>query len=247
MKILYCLNRKDCIVNRGNTLIKFNNDGDDQELLYIANWHKYYNEEFPKLKDLLKEGDVVIDVGANLGFFTLMISRLIGEKGKIFCFEPSKVIYDKLKINISINNITNVIIENMGLGVIEEEKILKRDKRYSGMSSIILNSGGAMIEEMIAITTIDNYIKDKNIKIKFIKIDTEGFEPQVLKGALNLIKSQQPIIYIELGGGKFFKSSVEALNILIENEYTLSINEDDLKYVRSGTNFIAFPKKINRN
>jgi len=135
----------------------------------------------------------------------------------------------------------------MGLGVIEEEKILKRDKRYSGMSSIILNSGGAMIEEMIAITTIDNYIKDKNIKIKFIKIDTEGFEPQVLKGALNLIKSQQPIIYIELGGGKFFKSSVEALNILIENEYTLSINEDDLKYVRSGTNFIAFPKKINRN
>lgn len=68
LKILYCLNRKDCIVNRGNTLIKFNNDGDDQELLYIANWHKYYNEEFPKLKDLLKEGDVVIDVGANLGF-----------------------------------------------------------------------------------------------------------------------------------------------------------------------------------
>lgn len=43
-------------------------------------------------------------------------------KRKNFCFEPSKVIYDKLKINISINNITNVIIENMGLGVIEEEK-----------------------------------------------------------------------------------------------------------------------------
>jgi len=245
--IRYYLSSKNLVINKDKCLIKFNNDGDDQELLYIVNWDKYYNEEFPKLNNLINKGENVIDVGANLGFFALMISNLVGNSGKVFCFEPSRIVYNKLINNLNLNHINNVITENMGLGEKDGQKILKRNKKYSGMSSIILEQDGDVVEEKINISSIDKYFINKNLKIKLIKIDTEGFEPQVLKGALNLIKSQQPIIYIELGGGKFLKSSIEALNILLQNEYTLSVTVEELKRIKSGTNFVALPKREIKN
>lgn len=69
LKIKYYLNSKSLVIRRGEFLIKFNNDGDDQELLYIANWDKYFNEEYPILKSLITKGATIVDVGANIGFF----------------------------------------------------------------------------------------------------------------------------------------------------------------------------------
>lgn len=242
LKIMYCLNSNNLVVKKGNTLIKFNNDGDDQEVLYILNWNKYLMEELPQLTAIINRGDNVIDVGSNLGFFALLISGLVGSNGKVYCFEPSKIVYSKLLENLSLNKISNVIAENIGLGEKEEQKTLRRNIKYSGMSSILLDQDEEVVDEKIQISSIDEYFFDRNIKINLIKIDTEGFEPQVLRGALKIIKSQKPFIYIELGGGKFLKSSIEALKFLAEQGYSVSVSVEELEHVKAGTNFIATPR-----
>lgn len=227
------------VVKRGDYFFRFNNDGDNQELLYLANWHKYFNEEYPTLNSLLSKGDNVVDIGANLGFFTLMISRIIGNEGKIFCFEPSLLTYNKLISNLKINEIQNAYPENFGIGSKDGHYKLKRNKKYSGLSSIVVNNSNHVYEEEIKVTTLDNYFLNKNVKIDLIKIDTEGFEPEVLRGAEKVIKNYKPIICIELGGGKFLKSSTEAMQILNQFGYRLPINASDLGTISSGKNFIA--------
>lgn len=241
LKIQYYLASKDLVVNKNNYFIRFHNDGDNQEVLYLGNWDKYFNEEYPVLNQSLKSGDNVVDVGANLGFFSLMISKLIGSEGKVFGFEPSKITYDKLQTNLKLNSILNVYPENLGVGQKDCVLTLKRNKKYSGLSSIILEQNTDIVEERIKITSLDNYFFNKNIKIDLIKIDTEGFEPEVLKGAKQIIMKYKPLIYIELGGGKFLNSSIEAINILLDYNYNLPINKNDLNLISSGKNFIANP------
>ena len=243
LKLSYLLHQGNLTVKKGDVLIKYNNDGDDQELLYLANWDKYYKEEFPKLKSLIKEGDTVIDVGSNIGFFALMMSKLVGKKGKVYCFEPSTTIFNKLKANLILNNIKNVIIVNRGAGEKEEERIIKRNSKYSGMSSIVLEYDRNLVEEKISLTTLDKYFANKLFRINFIKIDTEGFEPQVLNGAVETLKQHNPIIYIELGGGDFLSSSKQALKFLKDNNFTIAVTDEELETVPAGVNFIAYPNK----
>ncbi len=241
LKTKYYLSHKKLVVNHNNYLIKFHNDGDDQELLYLANWAKYFNEEYPHLSKLINSDDVVVDVGANLGFFSMMISKLVGENGQIFSFEPSINIYNKLIDNLTLNSIKNVKPENCGLGQSDQILTLKRNKKYSGLSTLVLEQDNEIIEEQVKITSLDKYFYDKKTKINFIKIDTEGFEPEVLKGAKQIINSSKPLIYIELGGGKFLQSSKDAIKILYDYGYKLSINEKELESIPAGRNFVALP------
>lgn len=243
LKIKYYLNSKSLVIRRGEFLIKFNNDGDDQELLYIANWDKYFNEEYPILKSLITKGATIVDVGANIGFFSMMISKLVDINGQVFSFEPSKTIFDKLNSNLKLNSFVNIYPINLGLGQKDENLILLRNTRYSGLSTIILKQDSRVTEEKIKITSLDNYFYNKSIKIDLIKIDTEGFEPEVLLGAKRILKEHKPQIYIELGGGKFLKSSKQAINILIEYGYKLSIMESELDQIPAGKNFVAIPVK----
>ena len=242
LKTKYYLSQKKLVVNLDNYLIRFHNDGDDQELLYLANWTKYFNEEYPILNKLINSGDVVVDIGANLGFFSMMLSKLVGEKGKVLSFEPSISIYNKLIENLKLNSITNVNPENCGLGQNDEILTLKRNKKYSGMSTLVLEQDNEIIEEQVKITSLDKYFYDKEIKINLIKIDTEGFEPEVLIDAKKIINSYKPAIYIELGGGKFLKSSEKAIKILNDYGYKLPIKENDLESIPAGRNFVALPK-----
>ncbi|HCY77914.1 MAG TPA: hypothetical protein DHV28_18565 [Ignavibacteriales bacterium] len=242
LKTKYYLAQKNLVVNHNNYLIRYHNDGDDQELLYLANWAKYFEEEYPILNKLINSGDVVVDVGANLGFFSIIISKIVGEKGNVFSFEPSINIFSKLIDNLKLNSITNVNLENCGLGKSDEILTLKRNKKYSGMSTLVLEQDNEIIEEQVKITSLDKYFFDKVIKIDLIKIDTEGFEPEVLIGAKKIITSYKPVIYIELGGGKFLKSSGRAIKILNDYGYKLPIKEDDLESIPAGRNFVALPK-----
>ncbi len=97
------------------------------------------------------------------------------------------------------------------------------------------------MSEEIKITTLDKYLAKLSGRISFIKIDTEGYEPQVLRGAKELIKRDKPTIYIELGGDHQ-KSSLEALQIMKELDYHCEAENLDLKNVLAGVNFIVTPK-----
>jgi len=241
LHILKLVTNGELIVNHGKYRFNFYGGGDRGEILYHAFWDKMFLDEIDKIKKYIKQGDTVIDVGGNLGFFVLILNELVGVTGKIYSFEPSSMLKNKLAATIQNNNIRNVTIVNLALGEAEGNTTLHYNPKQSGLSSIVSDFEKNSLSEEIKITTLNKFSENIPGRVSFIKIDTEGYEPQVLNGAAELIIRDKPTIYIELGG-EYQASSADALKILNELNYFCEAENLDLKTIPAGVNFIATPR-----
>ncbi|MDE3212277.1 MAG: FkbM family methyltransferase [Bacteroidota bacterium] len=159
---------------------------------------------------LIKQGDVIIDAGANIGLYSILGSRIVGEKGKVYSFEPSGANFDILKKNIQLNKCNNIVPVNMGLGdktgeILElfQEEGSGDAEKYVFRSSINETAVSAPdskvmhVSEKISLETLDNFRSKMNLsKIDFLKIDVEGFEYFLLKGAENALKENPGMIIL---------------------------------------------------
>ncbi|HEY6435903.1 MAG TPA: FkbM family methyltransferase, partial [Ignavibacteriaceae bacterium] len=134
-----------------------------------------------------------------------------------------------------------VTIVNLGLGDSEGSTTIHYNPKQSGLTSIVSDFKNNTLTEEIKITTLDKFAENISGRVSFIKIDTGGYEPQVLKGARELINRDKPTIYIELGGD-YQTSSAEAIKILKELNYYCDAENLDLSKIPAGVNFIATPK-----
>jgi len=157
----------------------------------------------------LKNGSVMIDAGANIGLYSIIGSRIVGESGKVFSFEPSKANFNLFLKNIELNAIKNITPINMGLGnTIGESLILSQNFETGDAEKYILKVenkierpgnklNGIQTTETISLDTLDNFqIKNSITKVDFLKIDVEGFEFYVLKGAEKLLRDNPDIIIL---------------------------------------------------
>jgi FkbM family methyltransferase len=231
----------EIIVDHGKYKFNFYGGGDRNEILYHTFWEKMFDEEKKIISKFIKRGDSVIDVGGNLGFFVLILNELVGKTGNIYTFEPSKKLKAKLESTVKKNNLQNVTIVNLALGESEATTTLHYNPKQTGLTSIVTDFETGSLSEEIQITTLDKFSENIPGKISFIKIDTEGYEPQVLRGAKELIKKDKPVIYIELGGDHL-ETSIEALKVLKELGYYCEAEEVDLSKTLAGINFIATSK-----
>jgi FkbM family methyltransferase len=140
------------------------------------------------LQTLVDPGSTVLDIGANIGYFTAYMSKLVGANGTVHAFEPEPKNFALLQRNIKINNIQNVVFHPFALG----------DKEVIG-SLHLSNFNGGMHRLYDSICCSDSVVEVPVVKldtlfapgqVSVIKIDVEGFEPFVLKGAESLIKGQ---------------------------------------------------------
>ena len=152
-------------------------------------------------KKELKKGDTVIDAGANIGYFTLFFSKLVGEKGKVIAFEPDPINFDILKKNIELNKITNVELVKKGISNKNESMRLYKST-VSGGHSLIKNEWGKEYTD-IQTVTLDEYFKEQ--KIDAIKIDVEGFELEVIEGGKKIFKNNKNMKIISEFGGYYHK------------------------------------------
>lgn len=166
------------------------------------------------LLSLVNEKDTVLDVGANIGLTVLQMAQKT--QSKIYGFEPDQENFDQCKKNISLNNRSNVTVENIGLGNKKGEYFLaKSDFNNSGKHKIKPKKE-ASYGQKVKIETIDNWIKQKQLrKIDLIKIDVEGFELQVLKGAEKTIDQFHPKLFVELDN-KLLKEQKNSAKKLIQ-------------------------------
>jgi len=177
------------------------------------------NNEY-NLNQFLKEDSVVFDIGANIGVFTCFSAKL-AQRGRIFAFEPVSMVFDILKKNVK--DYENVEIFQLGLGDKEEVKeILIRswNPGYSTIedSAIQRPKESFDIKENIKITTLDSITNKLNLKrIDFIKIDVEGYEIEVLKGAIETVKKFRPILGISLHEQSFEKKIEDIFEKEIKN------------------------------
>jgi len=144
------------------------------------------------IKDIIKEGDTVVDVGANIGYYTLLFSKLVGAWGTVYAFEPEPTNFSILKKNLEMNYASNVI------------SVPKAVADTSGSVKLYIhetNPGGHTImdvyDDLKGITvdciTLNEYLKGK--KINFIKIDVEGAEPNVIEGAKEVFDNYTGILF----------------------------------------------------
>ena len=150
-----------------------------------------------EIKSTLKSGCVFIDGGANIGFFSLIASKLVGTKGAVVAFEPTPLTFSYLKKNIKVNNISNVIVSNKGLSSAEKNLPFLLTKNPEGNSIIStenkkLKAGDKVIK--ISTISIDKFCKQNHLKkIDLIKLDIEGQELEAIKGSKYILLSNKNI------------------------------------------------------
>lgn len=152
---------------------------------------------------LIKEGHVVIDVGANFGFYTRLFSNIVGPKGRVIAFEPVQATISRfLQITRFRKNIELV---RKGLGAHESRTKIYTPGDDLGQSSLVRHDSGSwhflqnVRQEEILVTTLDKFVVDKAIqRIDFIKVDIEGAEAIFLAGAETTLKRFKPFVYIEV-------------------------------------------------
>jgi len=148
------------------------------------------------IRKFVKEEFHCIDAGANIGAVSILLADLVGPKGKVYAFEPSKNTSTRLERNIAINNLQG-IIKLMKKGLSDKEQNLKLkepDYNLGNATTLDLVPGEG---ETISLTTIDKFFSEKPVKIDFIKIDVEGMELEVIKGGMHTIQKHRPIILYE--------------------------------------------------
>ncbi len=171
--------------------------GDIARLLYINKpfvkiGAGFENDEVKYFTSNLHYGDFVVDAGANIGFYSILASKLVGESGRIFSFEPSTTTIEIFEKNISINKLNNIRIIPKGLGNINGTFNLVTPSDiptgYSDSYRFIQTTNCEKDKikdyEVVNLVTLDDFLLENKIKkIDFFKIDVEGFQLQVLEGA----------------------------------------------------------------
>lgn len=142
---------------------------------------------------LLKKGMVVLDIGANIGYFTLIASKLVGDKGKIYAFEPAPNNLKYLRKNIQINKVKNVEIVNKCVSNEDKIILLYLNKEDHSSHSIINIKQQKSID--VSAITLNKMFKKDSFVINFIKMDIEGAEMNALIG-MNEIIEKNKVTYI---------------------------------------------------
>lgn len=149
------------------------------------------------MSQLVHEGDVCIDVGANMGLYTLTLSSLVGESGVVHAFEPEPRAFETLSHNVSLNGRTNIVLNQVAVSN-ESGSATLYDTNESGLAGLGKTSRGSGVGEIaVPLTTIDEYASSKRIpRVDCMKIDVEGYEGHVLRGAQSLLQREKELVVI---------------------------------------------------
>ena len=160
--------------------------------------------EFAFLHDYLREGMTVIDVGANEGVYTVFLASRVGPTGRVVAAEPSSRELVRLRKNLDINAFENVLVVEAAVG---EEKgkadLAIAERNHAGQNTL----GGRVSNpkvatesvERVRVQTLDEMVSDARVgRIDFIKVDAEGAERSVLRGARRTLEMYQPVVQLEI-------------------------------------------------
>lgn len=165
--------------------------------LKYMNWEPYTTA---LCKRLIKPGMTIIDVGANIGYYTLLFSKLANKSGKVLAVEPNPAAFDLLYENCLLNSVftrCNMYFTRAAASDSEESADLYIGNNRMGSSSLY-NQWGLTKDINVSARKLDNIVNDwKFKKVDFVKIDVEGAEISVLKGMEEIIDNDRPIMIIE--------------------------------------------------
>ncbi len=153
---------------------------------------------------LIKPGDTVLDIGANIGALTLPMARMVGEAGRVFAFEPTDYAFAKLQANLALNPgiaarvvaAQSMLTDNPEAG---SEAVYSRWPLDAAPDLHAKHGGAAESTSAAKAQRLDDYVAAAGIgRVDFIKLDVDGFECHVLGGARQTLAKHKPVILMEL-------------------------------------------------
>ena len=166
--------------------------------IYVGKSIDYYGEfsegEASLFRHLLKPGAVVLDIGAHIGSHTLVFAKAAGPQGAVLAFEPQRVIFQALCANMALNGLLNAFCYHAAVGESQGSLFVPILDYHTENNFAGLSLGNYSNGEKVQLMTIDGLLLQQ---CHFIKIDVEGMELNVLKGATGTIKKFKPILYLE--------------------------------------------------
>lgn len=147
----------------------------------------YEPSETRLIQELLFPGNIVIDVGANIGYYTLLYANLVGSSGKVYAFEPEYNNYRLLIQNIYANRFSNVEPVQMAVADSSREMRLYLD-RYSNLDHRMYQSPDLKESVIVKTISLDEYFSDLESHIDLIKVDIQGSETAAVKGMRRLLE-----------------------------------------------------------
>jgi FkbM family methyltransferase len=165
-------------------------------ILRLGSWEPAETAWFLRV---VKAGDILVDAGANIGYYTIIGSRLVGETGKVYAFEPEPASFALLRENVRLNGLTNVVLEPKALS--NRKGILKLfiAPLNKGDHRIYQPEGESRRAVDVEAVRLDAYFRDHRRGIDVIKMDTQGAEGLIVEGMTGLLEGRTdgPTIFME--------------------------------------------------
>jgi FkbM family methyltransferase len=167
---------------------------------------------------LVRAGAVIFDVGANFGYYSVMLASALGGACEVHAFEPAAVTFERLSRHVALNGLACIHAHQIGLS--DSPGLASLQPRSGNSGATFLVPGG-----QIQVSTLDRFVEERGLqRLDFMKIDVEGFEERVLRGGARTLERFRPTILIEIQPTTLERagSSVHRLaDLLTGHGYTL--------------------------
>jgi FkbM family methyltransferase len=226
--------------------------------LETFNFNNYEKEDSQMIFNIVGPDSHIIDIGANVGWYTIHVAAML-KRGSIRCFEPVPETHRKLKANIEINQLSNIIVNNIALSEKRQKLTFYFDPKQSGSSSARNITESATIEKLeLDSITFDDYVTENKLsQIDFVKCDVEGAELFVFQGAMKSLEKFKPIVFTELlrkWAAKFGYHPNDIMSIFHSLGYSAYyVNEEKLHFIEKvdentvNTNFFFLHKEKHKS
>ena len=145
----------------------------------------------------IRKGDVIFDIGANIGYYSLLFSKLCGKEGFVHCFEPVPETFQLLLD--SLRDSPNTKANNLAAGDSEKSMEISYDPEDSEKATLLVESGTMSSVRIVKVLPLDTYAREIQLKrLDFLKCDVEGFELKALKGMKDTLAHHLPQISLEI-------------------------------------------------
>lgn len=175
------------------------------ETIRVSASHRYLSEDYEPgayafLKQHIRRGDVVLDVGAHVGMYSVLFGRWVGAKGQVYAFEPSPATVPLLMTHLRINDIESrvtVVATAMGQQIGEATFYTHGTHCQNTFCPTAPNLPSNRDETTVPIDTIDHFCGVRGLQPDWVKIDVEGYELPVLRGMIQILK-YRPKLLVEM-------------------------------------------------
>ncbi len=191
---------QEVVIGGKKILVDLRDEGVSYSLFFTKTWEP---DETSLLLKHLKKGMTFVDIGANIGYYTLLASEAVGENGKVVAFEPDFRNSEILRKNVSRNHCHNVVIENQAVTETTKSLWLYHSKSTYGNHRIyevsdhaMSNIGDGHLRLQVSGVDLDSYFKDRSSRVDVIKMDIEGAEYWALGGMKRILTENRDIMVL---------------------------------------------------